>query len=156
MKIGRMVNRGTPIFADDLNRLIDDIERAMTLRTGAGIVGSWANSGMVLALAGGQSDGFVLARITAKTGLDPDIAENIRYDAKGIFESGAVLTNVYPSCGRPVKPDQAGIVRIRPAKVGALCWIVRDKQDDGTTIPKLWLPGLGGEYESVNWKKCGS
>lgn len=152
LKIGRMVDRGQPIYAEDFNRLIDDLERSLTLRLGMGLQGTWTQQGISLAAAADRDDFIIWARITAKTGSDPDLAENIRYDAQGIFEGSCVVTNVYPSAGRPVKPDQA--VRIRPAKVGALCFIVRDKQTDGTITPKLWLPGEGGEYESLNVKKC--
>ncbi|MBS0187126.1 MAG: hypothetical protein JSS51_03595 [Planctomycetes bacterium] len=154
LKLSRMVNKGQPIFASDWNQLIDDLERALQIRAGPGLVGSWPSSGLMVALAQQQPDFLVWSRITARTRSAADVAENIRYDVKGIFEQGAVLTNVYPSCGRPVKAAQASITRIYPAEIGALCFIARNKQTDGTVRPELWFPGTGGEYEGLAVKKC--
>ncbi len=153
--LGRLLAKGGKIRADDHNAFQREVNQALTVLPGQGIQATWGRGGIAIAASiDRRQDFLVWARITARTGSDPDLAENIRYSAKGIFQSSAILTNVYPSCGRPVKAAQAGNVRIKPAVIGALCFIVRDKQPDGTITPKLWFPGEGGDYEALNVKKC--
>lgn len=154
LKLSRMVDKGQPIFASDWNKLIDDLVQAMQFRPGPGVAGVWEQSGLMMALAQQQPDFLVWSRVTARTASAADLQSNIRYDAKGIFEPGVILTNATPACGRPVKVAQASITRIYPAEIGALCFIARNKQTDGTVRPELWFPGTGGEYEGLAVKKC--
>lgn len=153
-QIGDIVQPGDRIKADHHNGLVRSLMRMLKITTGPGLTGKWtADDGLHLMLS--QSPNwFVPARITAKTGSDPDLPANVTYTAKGIFEPQAVMTNVAPSYGRPVKGADAAFTKIRPAAVGSFCYILRDRDASGGVIAKLVLLPGGSEGETIFFEQC--
>jgi hypothetical protein len=151
--IGTTVQPGQNVRAEHNNSIVRGLLRALRITTGPGILGKWTDDGLHLMLS--QSPNwFVPARITAKSGGDPDLPANVTYTVKGIFEDNAVLTSATPSYGRPVKGADAAFTKIRPAAVGSFCYILRDRNAEGVITAKLVLLPGGSEGETVFFEQC--
>ena len=146
------VKVGQAIKAKDHNGIIAVLRSWFRLSLGPGLAGKWSSSGLSLYLAHTEREWIVPGRILSKTGVDPDIGANIRYTVGAIGRyhyrpplanpEGLVLIDVLPSFGRPYKGAEAAIAKIRPAAVGAMCLILLDKDEEGTSVGKLaLLPG---------------
>jgi hypothetical protein len=151
--IGTTVQAGQNVRAEHNNSIVRGLLRALRITTGPGILGKWTDDGLHLMLS--QSpDWFIPARITAKTGGDPDLPANVLYTVKGIFEDNAILTNATPSYGRPVKGADTAFTKIRPAAIGSFCYVLRDRNAEGAITAKLVLLPGGSEGETVFHEAC--
>lgn len=155
MNIGTLVARRQPVQAEQFNALVADLRAALNVRTGPGLHATWNEGALSIVLTAAPFDWFVPARIDAVTGGDPDFPANVLYTATGIFEK-ITLTQVPPDYGRPVKGADKAFTKVRPAKVGSLCYIIRDRDVEGVIKPKLALFQGGDEGECVFYEQCDS
>jgi len=157
------VRRGDPPRAIDHNSIVAVLERALRVQAGGGINATWDQSGLRLWLAAITHEWILPGRILERTGADPDLPANVRYTAGALDRyqrladgsyTGMVLRDVYPSFGRPVKGAEAQLHKIRPAEVGAMCLILRDKDVEGITIGRLALLPGGSDGETSFMQPC--
>lgn len=153
MALLKRVNAGDPIRASDINQIIEYVENRLRVSVGQGLSASWAEGGLLLALAARQ-DYLVPAVVLDNGGNTPRIANDVRYTVRGIGSPGVVLDNVLPAFGRPVKDEEAGFTKVRPAKVGAFCFVVRQPTDSGTPEAKLWILAGGTDGETIYARRC--
>lgn len=155
MNIGNKVRPKERIRADHHNGLIDDIRKAMNIRSvSSGLKATWNPSGIDIGITGSLFDWFVPARITAVYGSDPDLPANVTYDVAGLLEDQAKLINATPFYGRPVKGNDKTFTKIRPAAVGSFCFILRDRDVEGTVTAKLVLLPGGSDGECLFYEAC--
>ena len=128
------VSEGQPVSASAMNRLIDIVNLLRSSRGGQEL--REVVPGRVVRIYGNPIE---------------DLIGNVRYDfeATGI---GVTLTNRAPDYGRPLRqPD----IRIRPAVMGARCFIHRFINEAGEMDYKVELP-FGGEGECLSPSRCGN
>jgi hypothetical protein len=145
------VTRGEVLTAELVNELIARVERGVTIRGGAGINVTRSGADYTLALAKILGEHVRPARIVARTGQAIDLAANIAYDVRE-YETQNQINGMTPAWGRPTRRDD---VEIHAANVGSWCYLVREPQDDGTTIARLWIPAGGSEGETLAFFECG-
>lgn len=127
------IRPGEVITAEFLNTLAAAIERSLR--------GVEAEAGGVAAvLAALRRDELVQARLkrvrflgdpgpTGQGTTMPSLPSEISYDAVAVGRPGIALSGATPIYGRPVRNDE---IRIYPALVGMVCYIVRSPRNDGT------------------------
>lgn len=160
-RIGRIVAPGSRIRADDQNSLVQDLVRRQQVTGGPGLKATMGPHGLHVALASVSHNWLFPARIAAVIKSDPNAPADtpgfpaeIWYAVKIIGEGGAQILPVQPSFGRPVKGIDGSFTKIYPAKVGAFCFILRDRGPDGTITPKLVLFQGGSDGETCLFEPC--
>lgn len=166
------VRRGDPPRAIDHNSIVAVLERALRVQAGGGINATWDQSGLRLWLAAITHEWILPGRILEAHGpsedsdgvqRQPAVADSVTYTAGALDRyqrlvdgtyTGMVLRGVRPSFGRPVKGSEAALHKIRPAEVGAMCLILRDKDVEGITIGRLALLPGGSDGETSFMQPC--
>lgn len=146
------VTRGEVLTADLINELIARVERGTVVRGSAGISVTRSGAEYVVALAKILGEHVRPARIVARTGAAIDLARNIAYDVRE-YETENLVNGMVPAWGRPTRRDD---IEIHAANVGSWCYLVREPQEDGTTVARLWIPAGGSEGETLAFFECGA
>lgn len=163
MKTPPEVRPGNEIQAAHHNGIIEFLRKVLRVRPAAGVGASWTDGGLQIWLSDKNHEWVVPARILDRTGNDPDLPANIRYtvgalgqytrEANGTF-TGFVIRDALPVFGRPVKGAEALLHKIRPADIGAMCWILRDRDNEGNVIGKVALMPGGSDGETSFMEPC--
>lgn len=143
------VNRGDAITADWANRTADAANLAASVSSGPGIDVTRQGNGLSISLAAHPSKYELAGIITAAPDGDDIPIEEAIYSAQ-VIGSEAVITDVVPTYGRLF----ANGVRVKPARVGHYCRIVRvPKIEDGVVrhTADLWILS-----EQVLTRRCGT
>lgn len=163
MRVPPFVRPRDPIRAEDTNRLVAWLRSVIKVKTGPGLASSWNENGLKLWLSSAPSEYVVPAIVLSRTGDDPDIGPNISYTvgALGQFTQlpngdyqGFVLKDVFPSFGRPYKGSESDIALIRPAAIGAMCFILRYKDPENAWVSKLAIMPGGSDGETPHGATC--
>lgn len=155
MKIGTRVAPGERVRAEHHNEIIDFLEGALQFRSSSReLNGRFDVNGLSVVFLGNKFDWFIPARITAVHGSNPDLPANVTYDVVGLLEDGAKLISATPFYGRPVKGNDKTFTKIRPAAVGSFCFILRDRDVEGTVTAKLVLLPGGSDGECLFYEAC--
>lgn len=118
-----------------LNALLEWTKLRTTLTAGAGIVITDNETGRVIAASKPSPTLDLEGVITAvhTQGTPPHQAGSVTYSAVARYRPTATLDDVAPKYGRPCSDEGA----VFPAAVGDRCWIVRERQDDGSIVAEL-------------------
>lgn len=152
LKIGSFARKGEAVTSEKWNELIHQVRRVLRFKGGRGLRGQFTPDGLAMALIAAKNSSILLARITRVYGSSPDLQSNVKYDVKAVEETGCTMTNVAPVMGRLANTAQAANMRIYPAALGSLCYIVRNRQPDASVNAELWLPAGA---ETPRLKVCG-
>lgn len=134
VKLNR-VRKGDKILAADWDRLCDLLEAIANVRVGPGLTAKFDLTGLLISLTGIASERFAIAKITAAP--PPSVAvmpANCKYSYKGLDKHGVDEVDQLPIYGRQVENEETAIY---PAKVGHLCMVFLNPQDDGTKKAEL-------------------
>lgn len=163
MNIPKDVRPGDAIEAKLFNSVLGILRRALRIRPAQGLGASWTDAGLAIWLSDKNHEWVVPARILDRTGADPDLPANIRYTVGALGQytrepdgsfTGFVIRDALPVFGRPVKGAEAQLHKIRPANVGAMCWILRDRDNEGNVIGKIALMPGGSDGETSFMQPC--
>lgn len=136
IRIGQLKKRGPGdvVSARDFNAIIDAIMDLAAVERGGAVV-----------------DHIVEARVTRVYGnIIEDRLDRIFYDVES-RGTDIRLTRVAPDYGRPFdEPD----IMLKPARMGARCFLYRFIGDDGEETFALHLP-FGGKGERLAISRCG-
>lgn len=142
---------GDPIYARDFAALVEAVRRTLNISSGAGLAVQQSTGGLSVSLLANLSKYVLEAIIThAPDSEDVPIEEAI-YSARPVGQSDGEITESVPVYGRLFGSG----VRVRPAKVGDLCAIVRmpivrEERPVGNTAD-LWILS-----EQVLVRRCGT
>lgn len=134
--------RGQRPKASDLQAMVEAIEELRTylstVQGGAGIDVINSAAGMMIALSGGGKSRWEWAKIfDAPPYAAPVLPSACLYGIRGL-DASFEMTDVLPEYGRPCFLDEC---HIYPAKVGAMCMVLRNPQDGGGKIAEMFVFG---------------
>lgn len=155
---------GDPLSATFPTELIRKLKNAMQVKTAGPVRSSWGDAGLLISLGRMAPDYLFPARITRVYPQEQGffVANTVYYDAAALKRSyrqgggfeGMVLEHVRPAFGRCVKGDEADVALIRPCRVGAFCWILRDVDLEDRSEGKLVILSGGEEGETQYQRVC--
>jgi hypothetical protein len=122
------VRAGDPITAGLFNALVAEVARLRNRLDGRQAADQNTAAPDLLRMV-------IPCRITAASHTTPTAAGSVTYTVTGDgdrFEQ----TSMTPTYGRP---SEGSDWVIHPAKVGERCWIVREIDEDGEPVARLWI-----------------